>query len=205
MFFLQRAENGLVLLPCLHCVCVSCQQLCDINQQSLGKSSCAKCKSEMNKTSEEAGIFGDSPISQYFDKIKTPITQLVSTPVQCDVCNSGLVRLDIMRYCTECHQHLCNSCSSGHGRINATRGHRIVPAKDRLPLDVDNKCKIHQYELTIFCHTCNLPVCYLCCVASHVSHDCTDIKDVAKERRSLLQNEVEKINQSMSSIRKQFI
>jgi septal ring factor EnvC (AmiA/AmiB activator) len=174
----------------------------DINQQS-SEISCDRCKIELNDTHElEVEISSESPINHYFDKIKTSIIQFESIPVQCTVCMSG-VRPDIINYCMECEQHLCIRCRDDHGRISTTHDHHIVLAKDRLPLNVKNTCRNHRNKLTIFCRNCNSPVCYLCCIEYHISHEHMDIRKEAEERRRLLLVEAKEMKQSVSSIQQQ--
>jgi adenosine/AMP kinase len=174
----------------------------DINQQS-SEISCDRCKIELNDTHElEVEISSESPINHYFDKIKTSVIHLGRIPFQCSVCNSG-VGSDVMNYCTECEQHLCIRCREGHTRISATRDHHIVLAKNRLPLNVKNTCKNHRDKLMIFCRDCTSPVCYLCCVELHKSHEHIDIRKEAEERRRLLLAEAKEMKQSVSSIQQQ--
>jgi chromosome segregation ATPase len=55
----------------------------------------------------------------------------------------------------------------------------------------------------IFCRDCTSPVCYLCCIEYHKSHEHIDIRKEAEERRRLLLDEAKEMKQSVSSIQQQ--
>ncbi|XP_052679418.1 uncharacterized protein LOC128160175 [Crassostrea angulata] len=111
------------------------------------------------------------------------------------VCGTEDCERNCQFYCNDCHQPMCEQCRDEHQKSPETKGHEVVPYKQRkrqLPMQ---KCKIHPTkEIVILCEECQIPLCYKCTTTKeHRGHVFTDLEMVFDEKVSLCQDEIAKI------------
>ncbi|XP_060590722.1 uncharacterized protein LOC132745766 [Ruditapes philippinarum] len=48
----------------------------------------------------------------------------------CSPCSKDNIREEANKYCPECQEYLCNTCTRYHGRLNATQQHKLLDKND---------------------------------------------------------------------------
>jgi len=109
----------------------------------------------------------------------------------CDICGDGNEcsegeRLLATRYCVDCEQNLCDSCSKRHGKQRCSRSHKIVTLEEK-PSSyyhaIRGGCFCLQHEdelLKLYCFDCKKAVCVKCLSVEHNCHNCQDL-NIASE------------------------
>ena len=120
----------------------------------------------------------------------------------CDVCNSmdGNTTVQAEIFCEDCQESFCGKCSAHHQRMKLTKEHRILPIECASRVAEHAKCKHHKdTALNLICIDCTLPVCLICFVTKHKSHDCADLTEFCKDLKQQLKLSNEKLTDRMSS------
>ncbi|XP_052677261.1 uncharacterized protein LOC128158448 [Crassostrea angulata] len=111
------------------------------------------------------------------------------------VCGTEDCEKNCQFYCNDCHHPMCEQCRYGHQKSPDTKGHEVVPYKQRkrqLPMQ---KCKIHPTkDIDILCEECQIPLCSKCATTKdHRGHVFTDLEMVFTEKCSYYNVEITKI------------
>ncbi|XP_065938399.1 tripartite motif-containing protein 3-like [Magallana gigas] len=111
------------------------------------------------------------------------------------VCGTEDCKKNCQFYCNDCHHAMCEQCRDDHQKSPDTKGHEVVPYKQRkrqLPMQ---KCKIHPTkDIDLLCEECQIPLCSKCATTKeHRGHEFTDLELVFTEKCSSCNVEVTKI------------
>ncbi len=202
------------VLPCQHSFCQGCLKLWADRSEDLTLS-CPVCRKEY--TLNENGVEG-LPDNFFVKSIIDFINRKrrmssVSTP--CHGCDH-----EAAHYCHDCAELLCIDCAGAHRRLRLTRNHRLTTVDEYktsgmvFRLDTIDKtirqCATHGKDVTLYCETCDVPICAQCTSTTHrkPSHAHRKLKDAAKVRRVLLnqlvnraQRKVDDLRETVSSMR----
>lgn len=134
-------------------------------------------------------------------KVSKPLKNKVS----CDVClenvddtNTSEVA-DASKYCIECRDNLCDTCSFHHNRQKLSRSHQVVLYGSQVREDLVKKfvaqfCDQHKTEqLKTYCNDCKKVICIVCFAESHQLHQCVDVNKVAEILKNELEIDLEKV------------
>ncbi|XP_045177561.2 uncharacterized protein LOC123537796 [Mercenaria mercenaria] len=131
---------------------------------------------------------------------KTESDKLDTCNIFCDPCrNVAGNHISAEKFCVNCSQYLCKSCSDYHTKQAATREH-VLQDKESLPKEKSKvkdirleKCHSHSdNEIEYFCRSCDQTGCLACITLDHrtctevdyISSTATGLKD-SKEYRLL--------------------
>ena len=129
-------------------------------------------------------------------------------PRECNLTSCNLHRKEIALYCITCRDVLCKDCEKSH--INHNYGYLIndntikpfnseATPKTRFDDSKTSKletssnitasaCKKHKnYQLVVYCETCNEMLCKLCVADKHEDHHYTKIEQAAKKQKEHLE------------------
>ena len=113
-----------------------------------------------------------------------------SSPHLCDPCSSEGNEILADKYCLDCDEWLCPPCVTVHGRLKATRHHRIVDESEGcIPVKVEQeedevteRCVDHPKEFIKYhCKTHGTLNCGHCIVKDHTSCNLSIINEVSRE------------------------
>ncbi|XP_076072130.1 transcription intermediary factor 1-beta-like [Mytilus galloprovincialis] len=90
----------------------------------------------------------------------------------CDICVSGPGH----NYCEQCDQLFCDGCKISHLRTKMTRNHTFLSGTNINP-EVKQYCKEHAENFIYYCMECKTPICKICVIKNHKSHDFSEIKE----------------------------
>ncbi|XP_056015628.1 uncharacterized protein LOC125675254 [Ostrea edulis] len=118
--------------------------------------------------------------------------------IECDLCKQ-LVSF----FCRRCGVNLCDPCVPVHLRIKSKTGHDVVDYASREGVDTST-CDSHpQNECSVYCQTCDVPICLVCVSIKHKSHEMSELSEkidelmktimVENKRLQKHKNELEKI------------
>ncbi|CAC5418975.1 TRIM2_3 [Mytilus coruscus] len=175
------------VLPCLHSYCYTC--LKKLIEQS--KYMCLLCKSDFFVQNVSVDSFSkDNTRRDLLDFVRVGDHKSV---IQCDEC----VNEKSISRCKDCSNFICKSCLAAHKTMKIFSDHEVF-ALDDFELSMDHvsefrhagMCSIHHKEtLTLFCAgpECQTPICYSCCLTSHMptdnkKHITRDIEEVYTEK-----------------------
>lgn len=103
--------------------------------------------------------------------------------------------------CIECNQKICDRCKKIHVRQTATKKHRIVEVKDVVSSPVcTGYCQVHEGQsYSLYCRSCHKLICNKCITTKHCGHEFCQIEEVEGEKRSKLQDTIERQRDILSS------
>ena len=79
-----------------------------------------------------------------------------------NVCQSCEDDRAAYRYCHECEDWLCETCTAAHQRVKVTKNHTLTADNDRSETD-RSFCEEHPTEeLKLYCHQCRMLTCRDC-------------------------------------------
>ncbi|XP_063413453.1 transcription intermediary factor 1-beta-like [Mytilus trossulus] len=90
----------------------------------------------------------------------------------CEICVSGPGH----NYCEQCDQLFCDGCKISHLRTKMTKNHTFLSGPNINP-EVKQYCKEHDENFIYFCKECDAPICKICVIKKHKSHDFAEIKE----------------------------
>lgn len=173
---LQRCDEGMTNeIPCND----NGQHLGDWNESVYGRDInflCPICHSEIqlnknNKTGFRENIFLQDLCTMF--EYKCDKTR------HCEYCKFEGKVATASHLCLDCHDNMCQNCTSAHHRTKVTRGHKVIPyvqvQKGLYDIDIRDYqvqlCKKHSEEtLTMFCERCEELMCKECKVEDHDNH-----------------------------------
>ena len=90
----------------------------------------------------------------------------------CEICVSGPGH----NYCEQCDQLFCDGCKISHLRTKMSKNHTFLSGPNINP-EVKLYCKEHDENFIYYCKECNMPICKICVIKKHKSHDFAEIKE----------------------------
>ncbi|XP_052076388.1 E3 ubiquitin-protein ligase TRIM9-like [Mytilus californianus] len=90
----------------------------------------------------------------------------------CEICVSGPGH----NYCEQCDQLFCDGCKISHLRTKMTKDHTFLSGPNINP-EVKQYCKEHDENFIYYCMECSTPICKICVIKKHKSHDFAEIKE----------------------------
>ena len=206
------------ILPCFHTFCSKCLEMNCV--QPTGKTPsvyCPKCFDQSELPS--SGVDG-LPRNMYVQNLQTIQSSSRPAPPKCDLCTDDVPALS---YCEACCCFMCDFCGQAHRGQRMTLDHNLIPADSAnlapLPLTQPlpvvptaphspKLCAVHgDKELTLFCETCETPVCGECKLNEHSDHAFLPLEDASLQYTEILQGLVNKtkplvteLNESMKNI-----
>ena len=103
---------------------------------------------------------------------KVSVTTM-GAPVQfCDACESRSSNAEAEYYCGKCSLDLCTQCRQAHDRHELFQSHNVIHIlnKDSMNLRCARPAH-HKVPCLYFCATCEVPVCCICLITAHESHN----------------------------------
>ncbi|XP_070579391.1 tripartite motif-containing protein 3-like [Ptychodera flava] len=194
---LERFENPKILPKCGHSACEKC--VVEIVAKNLGLLQCPMCRADNTPMIPRNGVSG-LPDNHILKSLKHFVQVAKNSPSDGrsgDVDLGEACEIDgnvAVAYCTVCQQFLCHQCRGAHNRISATKDHRVVSIQDFLisPLEIlqsTTNCPVHVgKQVTMYCETCEVPVCDQCSETMHQdeTHKHIHLKTAAQERKTAM-------------------
>ena len=85
---------------------------------------------------------------------------------------------DVIWFCGDCGQKLCDRCKKTHLRSTNSKNHNVLPIFDDLSVikkHVSSACNTHSEPFSFYCRTCASNICSRCLSEAHTKHDFVDI------------------------------
>ncbi|XP_071093304.1 E3 ubiquitin-protein ligase TRIM45-like [Haliotis cracherodii] len=165
------------LLTCLHGICRSCLVDLSILGQEL---KCPVCDDTTYIKDSRAAL---SLPEDYFTIKVILFLELKDSQgkIKCTECpkqNNAISR------CIDCRMYMCDTCKLYHERFSKyfSDQHEVVAVADLLekPHTIFNEsklCEYHWIKETLYCKTCEVPICSSCLKLTHARHIALDIND----------------------------
>ncbi|XP_045212848.2 uncharacterized protein LOC123563843 [Mercenaria mercenaria] len=113
----------------------------------------------------------------------------------CTPCGEDNIREEAFKYCPECQEYLCTTCTRHHGRQKATRAHKLLDRDDAKqgPLIAKTKCYYHpDQDIEMYCGTHDMVYCVMCIATEHRS--CEGVIRIEDEPKSCVnQTEINRV------------
>ncbi|VDI68559.1 Hypothetical predicted protein, partial [Mytilus galloprovincialis] len=90
----------------------------------------------------------------------------------CEICVSSPGH----NYCKQCDQMCCDGCKILHLRTKMNKKH-IFLSGQTIHLEVEQYCKEHDENFIYYCMECNTPICKICVIKKHKTHNFAEIKE----------------------------
>ena len=114
--------------------------------------------------------------------------------VNCDSCQNP-----VSFFCRRCGVNLCDACTPEHLRLKARTSHDVVDYESKDD-DVICFCDLHPiHELSVFCRTCDVPICVVCIPIKHKTHE---ISELSEKKQELLES-ITRENDRLQSFRQE--
>ena len=163
------------LLPCGHLLCRHCLVTW---LKSQPEANCPLCRCSIVDPKERKGrSFEDIADSFPTDLAMAALVEadrLLSKQHVCCVC----VNVAAVSMCLNCGDMLCPSCVTVHGKLSATKYHRVEDLTsmtvEKLAANRPATCAVHDDEVSkLFCPTHGVSICLFCATADH--RQCPDV------------------------------
>ncbi|CAG2248888.1 unnamed protein product [Mytilus edulis] len=167
------------LLDCCHVFCSPCIAKLIENGQIFR---CPLCRREMPKP--EGGVDGFSLFPFIEKRNDESNTEKERT---CEMCDET----EVHSRCEDCDQNMCKNCHDYHLKNTTFKKHKIVDDKNKEVfkderISKDIQCDKHTKELSLYCKSCNLPICEECQTSDHACHKTENLDIVIKAMKSTL-------------------
>ncbi|XP_053376134.1 transcription intermediary factor 1-alpha-like isoform X2 [Mercenaria mercenaria] len=91
--------------------------------------------------------------------------------IVCTPCWEDSIREEAVKYCPECQEYLCKTCTRHHGRQKITRSHKLLDrnaAKQASAVSMTTKCHYHpDRDIEMYCGTHDMVCCLKCIATEH--------------------------------------
>ena len=131
----------------------------------------------------------------------------VNSDANCDVCTKVGKQGKVVAssFCMTCREKLCRECCKLHKTIKTTMDHILSPIGDGSEATEKklgaNFCKKHlTEELKFYCQVNKLPICAICSVTDHKSHETCEISEIAGEFKKNCMKYSDDVNEIMREI-----
>ncbi|XP_053392531.1 uncharacterized protein LOC123563860 [Mercenaria mercenaria] len=124
----------------------------------------------------------------------------------CTPCSEEGTSEEAFKYCPECDEYLCTTCTKYHRKMKTTRDHKLVDreeGKDKSKVTtVTTKIKCRQHpdrEIEMYCGAHDMVYCLMCIATEHrTCRDVTSLTDAAVS--DFQQNEIDRLQEESKSI-----
>ncbi|XP_056006460.1 uncharacterized protein LOC130050417 [Ostrea edulis] len=108
--------------------------------------------------------------------------------IECDICKQPA-----SFFCRRCGVNLCDPCVPVHLRIKSKTGHDVVDYASRDDVHTST-CDSHpQNECSLYCQTCDVPICLVCFSLKHQSHKMSELSEKIEELMKTIMKENERL------------
>ncbi|CAC5401395.1 unnamed protein product [Mytilus coruscus] len=122
------------------------------------------------------------------------MAQSASKTCEICVCSPG------HNYCEQCDQLFCDGCKVSHLRSKIATNHTFLSGPSVIP-EVKQYCKEHNESFIYYCMECDMPICKICVIKNHKSHNFAEIKESTEEIKAEVKEVIEmKIRNLQSNI-----
>jgi len=132
--------------------------------------------------------------------------------VPCEVClqesgsESDKIQIATM-CCIDCNQKLCERCCRPH-RWMKGGAHQVKPLGAEVEQELihlrGSSCDKHKdKQVELYCCDCNENICLMCSAVKHRNHNSIEISEAAENFRSGIEDDGEKIQSAVASVREQ--
>ena len=91
--------------------------------------------------------------------------------IVCTPCGEDNRREEAVKYCPECQEYLCTTCTSHHARSKALRSHKLQDSNTAMTgsqVAMTTKCQYHPHlVIDMFCETHDMVYCSKCIATEH--------------------------------------
>ncbi|XP_053376034.1 transcription intermediary factor 1-beta-like [Mercenaria mercenaria] len=109
--------------------------------------------------------------------------------IVCTPCGEGNIREEAVKYCPDCQEYLCATCTIHHGRLKATRSHNVLDrnaAKQASVIAVTTKCRYHpDRDIEMYCAGHDMIYCLKCIATDHRA--CSGVTGIEEIKTSSIQ------------------
>ncbi|XP_063405943.1 uncharacterized protein LOC134689907 [Mytilus trossulus] len=109
----------------------------------------------------------------------------------CEMCDET----EVHSRCEDCDQNMCKNCHDYYLKNTTFKKHKIednknkeVSEDERISKDIE--CDKHTKQLSLYCKSCNLPICEECKTSDHACHKTEKIDIVIKAMKSTLKTSI---------------
>ncbi|VDI10356.1 tripartite motif-containing protein 33 [Mytilus galloprovincialis] len=117
----------------------------------------------------------------------------------CEICVSGPGH----NYCEQCDQLFCDGCKISHLRTKMTKNHTFRSGPNINP-EVKQYCKEHDENFIYYCKECDAPICKICVIKKHKSHNFAEIKEstdgIKAEVKMVIDTEMRNLQSKIADI-----
>ncbi|XP_053388955.1 uncharacterized protein LOC128551997 [Mercenaria mercenaria] len=129
--------------------------------------------------------------------------ELVCTP-----CGEDEIREEAVKFCVECNQYLCTTCSRCHRRNTASKSHKLLDredANDASMVAMTTKCRYHpDRDIEMFCGTHDMVYCAKCIATEHRA--CENVKSLDDMTTFLIpQNDIQRLQFETKAVHDQLV
>ncbi|XP_052086215.1 uncharacterized protein LOC127723583 [Mytilus californianus] len=169
------------ILNCFHVFCTPCLEKLIENTQTFR---CPLCRKDLPVPIEGIEKFPLCPFMEICNEEKTSDCEIT-----CEMCDEIVVHSK----CVDCDQNMCRICHEYHLRNNTFRKHKLIekmnpeiPVEQYTGTQDNEQCSEHGKEFSIYCKSCNLPICDECTQSKHACHKIKDLEYTVKNMISSL-------------------
>ena len=187
------------ILKCLHSFCNGCIE----RRQNQDKESvmCKNCEQESSsKTLRKNWFFVNSMTTSLLEDLQ-------EGNINCGNCSTGN---ELLKYCNECMEYLCEACAYCHQNTKLTRDHDLIPLdefKEDLIIRSEKRavfCSSHEESVVEeYCRTCEEVICREC--ELHQEHNVVSIAEGCSievpKLQMILQRATSKVRKSSLALR----
>ncbi|ELU17596.1 hypothetical protein CAPTEDRAFT_226007 [Capitella teleta] len=113
------------------------------------------------------------------------VSQPGESSQECDVCAFKMKTVESDYYCSKCMLNMCTNCNNIHDQQNIFRSHTSVHISNKETITL--YCETHnKLQMIYFCSDCYVPVCTVCVLQTHASHQNHKLFEALAMRRENL-------------------
>ena len=177
------------ILECQHAFCEQCLQLyyktykgIQYEQQGVFVP-CPTCRKLTKVPSDGLNALDHHRYDDRMVELKRKMSTISGISIQkCDVCVFKNKLEESEYYCSKCLLNFCGNCKTAHSQGVLFKAHTVIHIsnKETIQLTCDTHNKLpSQY----FCQDCNIPLCTVCVMHEHSSHNTMKLHDALSMRR----------------------
>ncbi|XP_045171301.2 uncharacterized protein LOC123533636 [Mercenaria mercenaria] len=121
----------------------------------------------------------------------------------CTPCGEDNIREEAVKFCAECNQYLCTTCTRYHRRIAASKFHKLLDTddgKNTLEVAMVTKCRYHaDRDIEMYCGTHDMVYCAKCIATEHRA--CESVKNIEDVTTPFVQqNEIHELQDESKAV-----
>ena len=202
---LHVLESPFTLQECLHTFCKGClDEHPKITKDNITGWDCPRCST----FSKVDGVELNSFMQKLIDKQSPNSDRNLAGKVICKQCmGTQTEEAEAKWKCNDCRLELCSNCKTIHFNIPFLKDHKIVTldAKNNNESAVDEIvfCKKHPEKILMtHCKGCNVPLCHLCHIKDHNTHEIETVEDCLTRLLPELDKYTQTIKKKLEHFRK---